>query len=259
MNPYVKQLDKLAKGYAVAERAVIAAFFEKPRNPTDHLRWLKAQGFKEWAAIKPNLEALTALYPKIDRGIDRRDYAELTEKLADETNHARLVMDLIQEISGKKVSPRELIWLPADRKLAKVRARYSKSYATLLHGSGRVTSQEIKRRDEDLERAAITLTEGGGGALYFICSRLKKSGIDAKIARVFRRIFLDEIAHKDRGARDLGAHVKNDADFSRAAEIITNVCSQRLRMRNEQFSFPLAKDRLADLDRRARTALHGRK
>ena len=99
---YVKQLTRLAKAYANAEADVIAAFFKKPRKPMDHLRWLKAQGFKEYSAIKPIIDALTALYPKIDRGIDRHDYAELTEKLADETKHARLVMDLVQEISGKK-------------------------------------------------------------------------------------------------------------------------------------------------------------
>lgn len=257
MTSYVKQLTRLANGYAAAERDVIAAFFKKPRKRSDHLRWLKAQGFKEYSAIKPIIEALTALYPKIDKGIDRHDYAELTEKLADETKHARLVLDLLEDISGKKAAPHDLTWLPEDRKLAKVRAKYSKSYAALLHGSGKVNSKEIKRRDEDLERAAITLTEGGGGALYLVCSKLNKTGIAAKIARVFDEILLDEVAHKDSGARALGGQVKNADDGKRAAEIICAVCSQRLRMRNEQFGFPLNKTQLAELDRRAQTALHG--
>lgn len=258
MNTYVKQLTQLARNYADAERTVIAAFFKKPRRPKEHLRWLKAQGFKEYSAIKPIIDALTALYPRIDRGIDRHDYAELTEKLADETKHARLVMDLLQEISGKETSPRDLTWLPEDRKLAKVRAKYSKSYATLLHGSGNVSAREIKRRDEDLERAAITLTEGGGGALYSVCSKLKKRGIEAKIARAFHEILRDELEHKDSGARSLGGQIKSAADCRRAAEIIATVCGQRLRMRNEQFGFPLRKFQLAELDRRSRSALDGR-
>jgi len=257
MTRYVKQLTRLAQAYAAAERQVIAAFFRQPHQRTDHLRWLKAQGFKEYSAIKPIIDALTALYPKIDQGVDRHDYAELTEKLADETKHARLVMDLIQEISGKKVAPRDLTWLPQDRKLARVRAKYSKSYATLLHGSGKVSSKEIKRRDEDLERAAITLTEGGGGALYLVCSKLKKTGIEGKIARAFHEILLDEVEHKDSGGRALGDQVKNDADFHRAAGIIVAVSGQRLRMRNEQFGFPLSGIQLAELDRRARAALNG--
>lgn len=259
MTAYIKQLTRLAKAYADAEADVVAAFFKKPRKPTDHLRWLNAQGFKEYSAIRPILDALTALYPKVDRGVDRHDYVELTEKLADETKHARLVLDLLEEISGKKTGPRDLTWLPEDRKLAKVRAKYSKSYATLLHGSGKVSSKEIKRRDEDLERAAITLTEGGGGALYLVCSKLKKTGIEAKIAQAFHEILLDEVEHKDSGARSLQGQIKNDADCQRAAEIIRAVCGQRLRMRNEQFGWPLSNIQLAELDRRAQAAINGAK
>ena len=259
MNRYVKQLTQLAKAYANAECEVIEAFFKKARKRKDHLRWLRAQGFKEYSAIKPIIDALTALYPKIDRGIARHDYAELTEKLADETKHARLVMDLVQQISGKKIAPRDLIWLAEDRKLAKVRAKYSKSYARLLHGSGKTNPAEIKRKDEDLERAAITLTEGGGGALYRVCSKLKKTGLEAKIARVFHQILLDEVEHKNSGARALDGQIKNDSDCKRAAEIIAAVSRQRLRMRNEQFSFPLNKIQLAELDRRAQAVIRGGK
>ena len=255
MNPHVKKLARLCRAYAGAERAVIAAFFRKPRAPTDHLRWLKAQGFKEYSAIKPILGALNALYASVDRGVDRRDYADLTEKLADETKHARLVMDLLEEVTGRKVTPRDLTWLPQDRKLARVRARYSKSFARLLHGSGKVTSREIKRNDEALERAAITLTEGGGGALYQVCSKLRKRGVEAKIARVFREILRDEVGHKDSGARALSELVNDQEAFRRAAKIIREVSNQRLRMRNEQFGFPLNRDELAALESRANAGI----
>ena len=255
MNPYVKKLMLLSRAYARAERAVVAAFFEKPRKPMDHLRWLKAQGFKEYSAIKPLIDALTALYPNIDRGVSRHDYAALCEKLADETKHARLVMDLLQEISGKRATPRDLTWLPQDRKLAGVRARYSKSFAALLHGSGKIRPKEIRRKDEPLERAAITLTEGGGGALYQICSKLKKTGVEGKIARVFQQILSDETGHQDTGARAMRSLIKTDASFKRAAKIICEVSRRRLDMRNEQFGFPLRRNELAELDRRARQSI----
>ena len=177
MNHFVRQITRLASAYRAAEEEVVRAFFKKRRTKIEHLRWLKAQGFKEYSAIKPIIDALTVLYPDVDRGIPRRDYAELTEKLADETKHARLVMDLLQEISGAEITPHDLTWLPEDRKLAIVRAKYSKSFARLLHGSVDTDSNEIGRKDEQLERAAITLTEGGGGALYRVCSRLNKRGI----------------------------------------------------------------------------------
>jgi hypothetical protein len=239
MTRYVTTLTQLARNYAAAERAVIAVFFEKPRKRTDHLRWLRAQAFKEYSAIKPIFTALAKLYPEIDRGIDRHDYQELTEKLADETKHARLVMDLLQDLSGK------------------IRARYSPSYATLLHGSGKISTREIRRQDESLERAAITLTEGGGGALYQVCSKLKKSGTEGKIAKVFHEILRDEVGHKDSGGRALGSLVKTQAAFARAAKIICDVSGQRLRMRNEQFGFPLNRNELIALERRARQPAGG--
>ncbi|MBM4263250.1 MAG: hypothetical protein FJ145_17700 [Deltaproteobacteria bacterium] len=258
MNAYAKKLTSLARAYADGERAVIAAFFKKPRKPTDHVRWLKAQGFKEYSAIKPILDALAALYPKIGKGVERHAYAELTEKLADETKHAQLVMDLLQEITGKTVHPKDLTWLPEDKKLAKVRAKYSKSYATLLHGSGRVRSKEIHRKDENLERAAITLTEGGGGALYLVCSKLKKHGIEGKIAKVFHEILLDEVGHKDSGGNALASLLTDRESFERAAQIIGEVSNQRLRMRNEQFGFPLRARQLAVLDQNAQRSLPAR-
>ncbi|HYA29306.1 MAG TPA: hypothetical protein VEI95_10855, partial [Acidobacteriota bacterium] len=85
MNRYARQLTQLAADYRAAEEAVVRAFFAKPRRKQDHLRWLRAQAFKEYSAIKPIFTALAKLYPQIDRGIDRHDYEELTEKLADET------------------------------------------------------------------------------------------------------------------------------------------------------------------------------
>lgn len=255
MNSYIKRLTRLASAYRAAEEAIVRAFFKKPRSKKDHLGWLKAQGFKEYSAIKPIIGALTALYPNVDRGVDRRDYAELTEKLADETKHARLVMDLLEEVTGRKITPRGLTWLREDRKLAQVRARYSKSYAQLLHGSGNVTSKEIQRQDEAVERAAITLTEGGGGALYQVCSKLKKRGIEGKIARVFREILLDEVGHKDTGARALAELIRDEASFQRAAKIIGEVSGQRLRMRNEQFGFPLTRHELAALESQVRQSV----
>jgi hypothetical protein len=245
MNHYVNRLTRLAAEYHAAEEAVVRAFFAKRPKAKDHLRWLKAQGFKEYSAIRPLITALRALYTEIDRGVSRTDYAELAEKLADETKHARLVMDLLEELSGGKISPRHLTWLPEDRRLARVRAKYSRSFAQLLHGSGKVQAKEIRRKDEKLERAAITLTEGGGGALYRVCSELGKRGIEGKIAGVFRAILADEIGHKDSGARVLTRLIKDEKAYLRAAEIIAEVCGQRLRMRNEQFGFPFASNQLS--------------
>lgn len=254
MNYYLKQLIQLAENYRAAEAQIIACYFKRRRTKENDLRWLRAQAFKEYSAIKPIFTALAKLYPGIDVHIDRHDFEHWTEKLADETKHARLVMDLLEKLYGRRVTFADLLWLPEDRKLARIRGRYSRSYAALLHGNGAIRAKEIGRKDEELERAAITLTEGGGGALYQVCSRLKARGIDGKIANVFRQIHTDEIHHKEAGAGALGALMKTRKTFRRAAKIIRDISSQRLRMRNEQFGFPLGEAEIRALDRSARQA-----
>jgi hypothetical protein len=251
-NPYAKKLIRIARAYRDAEARVIISFLKRAPAGKDHLPWLRAQAFKEYSAIKPILGALGKLYPEVDRGIDRHDFAELTEKLADETRHTRLIMDLLEEIGGHKVTLADLVWLPEDRKLARIRGRFSKAYATLLHGNGTIRAKEMRRKDEALERAAITLTEGGSGALYQVCSALKKPGIETRIARVFREILRDELEHKDSGARALASLIKSKSAFRRAAAIIAAVSRQRLRMRNEQFGFPLSENEIERLDQRAK-------
>jgi rubrerythrin len=248
VTSYATKLAQLARDYCRAEEAVVSAFFDQKRSPKEHIRWLRAQAFKEYSAIKPILSALAKLYPDIDGVVDRHDFEELTEKLADETRHARLVMDLLEDLGGCKITSADLLWLPEDRKLAAIRARYSRTYATLLHGSGVIDTGEIKRTDEQIERAAITLTEGGGGALYNVCRKLKRNGVDGKIAAVFQQIFADELNHKGSGERSLVKIIRTKKDFLRTAHIISDISLQRLRMRNEQFGFPLSDQAIRALD-----------
>jgi len=251
MNTYVRSLLKLAENYRRAEVEVVKAYFRKPRNKKSHIRWLEAQAFKEYSAIRPLIELLASLHGELDRAIDRHEYEGLAEKLEEETKHMRLIVDLLEEIGGERLTPKSLPWLPEDRKLAKVRARYSRTYAGLLHGSEKLNGKEIRRKDEALERAAITLTEGGGGALYEVCNRLNKGRIERKIAAAFREIHSDEVEHKNVGARGLVGLVRNRRDYERAAEIIREVSAQRLRMRNEQFGFPLSEEQLETLNQAA--------
>jgi hypothetical protein len=62
------------------------------------------------------------------------------------------------------------------------------------------------------------------------------------------------VAHKDAGLRSLASLIVNDRTFRRATRILCEVSSQRLRMRNEQFDFPLTEDEMMILDQRARVS-----
>ncbi|HEY1269979.1 MAG TPA: hypothetical protein VGH16_22165, partial [Candidatus Binatia bacterium] len=203
MRSRLDALRRLADRYRRAEKEIVRSYFRKPRGRSEHIRWLKAQAFKEHAAIRPLLNILAVYHSRIDREVGRREFEEIAEKLAEETKHARLVMDLIEEIGGRRIKPSDLVWLPEDKKLARVRARYSKTFAALLHGSRSPSEKEMRRKDEEIERAAVTLTEGGGGALYEVCIKLRKGGAEKEIAAAFKAIHADEKDHKNAGARRL--------------------------------------------------------
>jgi hypothetical protein len=250
MKPYARSLLRLARAYRVAEAEIVRAYFRQQRKPGDHLRWLKAQAFKEYSAIKPLLTGLAVLYPHVDKNVDRHHYKQLGEKLADEAKHATLIMDLIEAISGQKLAPDDLLWLPEDKRLAKIRAHYSKTFAGFLHGSETISTKEVMRKGEELERAAITLTEGGGGALYEVCRNLNRNRLEKKIASAFAQIYSDEMRHKNMGAQELARWVRSKKDYRRAAQIIRRVSEQRLRMRNEQFAFPLSQTKITELEQR---------
>ena len=98
----------------------------------------------------------------------------------------------------------------------------------------------------------------GGEALYLVCSKLKRNGFERKIAKAFKAILADETKHKDAGGHSLDALITSRHAFQRAADIIDAVSSQRLRMRNEQFGFPVSETRMEALGQRARLSL-GRK
>jgi len=72
---------------------------------------------------------------------------------------------------------------------------------------------------------------------------------------VFREILLHKVVHKAPGDRSLASLITDESSFQRAAKIIGEVSSQRLRMRNEQFGFPLNRVELAALEDRARQTI----
>src|SRR5207244_3765800 len=74
MQSYLKSLRSLAERYRRAEMEIVSAYFAKPRSRKQHVHWLKAQGFKEHAAIKPLLKILASFYSRFDGEVDRHDF-----------------------------------------------------------------------------------------------------------------------------------------------------------------------------------------
>ena len=173
MNRYVQRLRELAAAYRAAEVAIIAAFFRKVHRKKDHLRWLSLRRIKNTPPSSPSSPRLpnstlrwtavsTAMISGADAKTRRRNQACAAGhgspgRYQTQKNH------LCRPAAG---------WLRTKNSPGSARAvrRVTRHYCT----GGTDKTKEIRRQDEALERAAITITEGGGGALYLVCSKLKR-------------------------------------------------------------------------------------
>jgi hypothetical protein len=144
--------------------------------------------FKEYSAIKPIFTALAKLYPEIDRGIDRHDYEELTEKLADETKHARLVMDLLEEISGKKNYLQGFYSgcrkTGNSRKFARATRRATRRFYMAREPSA---PKKFAAKTRVSSAPPSRSPKAAAGRFNRVCSELKTSGVEGRIAKVFLR------------------------------------------------------------------------
>ena len=83
--------------------------------------------------------------------------------------------------------------------------------------------------------------------MYRVLADLEGGDFERRIAVSFREIYADEISHGPAQIHEVSRLAREAADWALAMEIVRKVGRQRLRMRNEMFSFPLGDDRLEEI------------
>jgi hypothetical protein len=157
------------------------------------------------------------------------DGERAAEILAEEMKHFGLLAGLIQGLTGKEVVPDELHGLEEDRTLQALRA-------------------DLRKRGGELERAAVTFTEGGGGSMYAVLEGLDGSDFDRDVAAAFREIHTDEVIHGPMQIHRIAEHARKAEDWERCTQIAVSICRQRLQMRNEMFGRPLSGGRIEEIE-----------
>ena len=77
--------------------------------------------------------------------------------------------------------------------------------------------------------------------------KLKGDPLLDQVAKAFSEIFDDEVEHQESGAEDLERVAKTEEAWEKAGHMVQQICQQRLRMRNEQFGFPISDERLREI------------
>ena len=229
------ELTRFASRYWAGEAEVAHTFFATDRTAEEHLRWLRLQAYKELqprtdGIIIKLIEKLRADYDKLEHGVDRHDMLYTTQFLEEEFRHYVLFADVIDHITGENVTPQELVnyELEGETKLRALRNAYAAK-----HGA--------------LARFASSFCEGGGASIYYEGMLMTGSPLAEHIALACKGVYEDEVDHAVHGAADLSNAADTEEDWALAKEMIAAISEQRVRMRNEQFGFPMSDARFAEM------------
>ena len=221
------ELIRTALPFWETEAQITRRFFNGKPSREDHIFWLKAQLWKElhpvdgyFTGLQKELSQLVALFPKIDKDIDRHRYHHLLEQMTQEFNHYVLMADALEYLLDCPISAEDTFQLPEEKKLAELRRGYANS------GS-------------PVDKAAVLVTEGGGARMFREGRKLKNGRLERMIAKAMEVIYQDEKNHYKEAAREAAQAVKRRQDLARMKKAIREISRQRVYMRNEMFREPL--------------------
>jgi hypothetical protein len=221
------ELIDTARPYWETEAQITRRFFNRQPSRDDHIFWLKAQLWKElhpvdgyFTGLQKELSQLAALFPKIDKDIDRHRYHHLLEQMTQEFNHYVLMADALEYLLGHPISAEDTFQLSQERKLAELRRGYTRS------GSA-------------VDKAGVLVTEGGGARMFREGRKLKGGRLERMIAKAMEVIYQDEKNHYKEAAKEAAQAIKKREDLQRMKRVIREISHQRVYMRNEMFREPL--------------------
>lgn len=229
------ELTEYASRWWAGEAEVARVFFGQQRSRDEHLRWLRLQAFKELqprsdGIIKRNVEKLLRDYDGLDHAVSRSDYLYTIQFLEEEFRHYVLFADVIDYLTGERLTPEEL-------------ARYELSEEANL----REMRRAFMDTEGELARFASSFCEGGGASIFYEGMQIGGDPLSDRIAVACRGVYEDEIDHAEHGADELGRGARTEDDWARARHMVEEISGQRLRMRNEQFGYPLSDDRVRQI------------
>ncbi len=228
MEDIEQDLIDAAWPYWECEAEIAKRFFAKASDD-DHIFYLRAQIWKElnpvdgyFNGLHKELTDAVAMFPQVDKEIDRHDYHFLLLQLVQEFNHYVLLADIFEHLVGRPISSDDTIQLSEEKKLGDLRRGYV-------------------AQDDALLNAAVGFTEGGGARLFREGKDLSGSAVNDLTAKAMQTIYDDEHDHYMEQAKEAVSHIKSDDDLHRMRDAIEKISEQRVWMRAEMFRDAMTK------------------
>jgi hypothetical protein len=246
----IEQLQEAPARWWAGEAEVVRVYFSRPRAAADDARWLKLQAAREIGVASRLVGETARTFEAIDVSIDRHDFEAAVRSVYEEVRHYRLLADILEEVTGEKRKPAELI--PYAGTL-KQRVGHPELPAMTAHIA---VVKKLYEEHGELTETVLKFFEGGGAAIFYSASKVleypyvsySNGAIERKIAAAMKIIFEDEMRHGPIHIPSAAARIRTDEDFRAAKEIIEAKATAHLRLRNETFGYPLTEARMREID-----------
>jgi hypothetical protein len=238
----IENLVSLAAPLWAGEAEVVRTYLASPtRTPAGDALWLARQCFKEfWGSGVSKydrggvylgvMKKLVAEVAAIDVTVDRHEILGVLDGVKAEFTHYCAfadAYDAIRPAGTKRLNPEALESWPEEDKLTALRYRHQEQ-----HGA--------------IGMRACKFTEGGYCTLFTEgMARQGKGGFDDQIAAACARVYEDEFDHMLAGIAGIDKEGLGETDWRLLGSLVVEQMQQRIRMRNQQFSFPLSEARIA--------------
>ncbi len=231
-----KELIAVAQPFWDAEAEITNRFFSGGPTRDQYIRYLGAAVYKELNPVigygptqgyanglHMEFQGLVDRFNGLDRDKDvaRRAFLGRLEMMTEEFEHYVVLAEVLEFVLDRRLEPGDAVQLPEDAKLNEMRRHYMESGDACLS-------------------AAMELTEGGGSSTFREASKLSGGDIEDRLAAAMKIIHRDEKNHYEDAASAAAARVGSDDDLARMKRALLEVSIQRVRMRNEMFSEPMA-------------------
>lgn len=184
------------------------------------------------------MDNLNDLKPRFEKSLKRGDYENLAHAFVEELQHYRLFVAVLEEELNTKIDVDELLTLgvwshndsfPENTK----KAQYEKQ----LRASG-----------NEMAKLALGIGEGGGSGWLIGLSRITGGKLEQRMAKVAKEIADDEMFHGPIHIAAAARRIQTDEQLEEVKQIVTQYLHCHLRMKNEQFGYPLTNERLVEID-----------
>ena len=253
-----RELNAILAQYTAGEAEVVREFFARTHTAEEYADMLRRQMGREVFCVGW-LDKAARMGAELERTVERHQFAEMLEQIAEEVKHYTVLADVADSVLGRKLTAEEAreyeVYAAPDPSMPRERhhnPRLPEANAMLdLLWRFRIENPT------EFSDEVMHLPEGGGGGSFVEASGLSGDDFRDRFAAAMRIIVADELDHGPRRVPGFVAnYVKGAADLDLATRLLREIMAQHLRVRNEIYGYSLSPERLAAIDRGEIEPLH---